>query len=197
MKFLNINVLEHISKMNIYLERKEDLDRIKVEYAKLFVGPYNLKAPPYGSVYLETENRVMHESTFDALKLYRSAGLDMAVDFKEPPDHISAELEFMSFLIFKELESRSINDIEAIYGFNDKQSSFMMRHLGVWVSDFLLNIEENAETEFYLSLTRLTKSFIKRDMEELSGNYLTEKPQILIGDQFQTGCLRSFRKEIS
>ena len=193
-RYIDSNGLEHVSKMKICLDQEEDLDQIKVEYAKLFVGPYNLKAPPYGSVYLETENRVMQESTFDALKLYRSAGLDMAVDFKDAPDHISAELEFMSFLIFKEVEALSINDIEACYVFNDKQRSFMMRHLGVWISDFLQKIEENAKTEFYLSLGRLTTYFIERDVKELSGDYLTEEPQVLIDDQCITGCLCSFEK---
>jgi len=62
----------------------EDVESLKVDYGKLFAGPFEVHAPPYGSVYLEGERRVMGESTRDAARLYREAGVD--IDFEEPPD---------------------------------------------------------------------------------------------------------------
>ena len=43
-----------------------DLDSLKVDYTRLFLGPYLLLAPPYGSLYLENTRTVMGDSTMDA-----------------------------------------------------------------------------------------------------------------------------------
>ena len=45
----------------------------------------------------------MGDSTMDVRMRYGDARLELAADFKEAPDHIAAELEFMHFLIFKEI----------------------------------------------------------------------------------------------
>jgi len=42
----------------------DDVQLLMVDYSKLFVGPYQLLAPPYGSVYLE-DGKLMGESTMD------------------------------------------------------------------------------------------------------------------------------------
>ncbi|MDP3016975.1 MAG: molecular chaperone TorD family protein [Deltaproteobacteria bacterium] len=80
--------------------QKYSNEDLAVEYARLFVGPYELKAPPYGSVYLGGARRVMGNSTMGVIKLYEETGLVMDKDFKELPDHIAVELEFMYYLIY-------------------------------------------------------------------------------------------------
>ena len=66
-----------VTLMKTDLEEDPDLTRLEVDYAKLFVGPFSLSAPPYGSVYLEDERRVMGESTFDVIHRYKDAGLEL------------------------------------------------------------------------------------------------------------------------
>ncbi len=51
------------------------MEPLKVEFSKLFVGPYKLFAAPYGSVYLDDERKVMGDSTLDVKNRYREAGL--------------------------------------------------------------------------------------------------------------------------
>ena len=70
-------------------------EELSVEYATLFVGPYELKAPPYGSVYLDEGRRVMGDSTIEVIRMYQEAGLTLDENFKELPDHIAVELEFI------------------------------------------------------------------------------------------------------
>ena len=42
-------------------------EQMVVDYAALFVGPFELPAPPYGSVYLERSQRVMGDSTMKVM----------------------------------------------------------------------------------------------------------------------------------
>ncbi len=144
-----------------------DIERLKVDYARLFVGPYSLLAPPYGSVYLEGERRIMGDSTLHALEMYRETGLDVAQDFNDAPDHITAELEFMYYLVFKEIKAGASGSFTIAVDYVEKQKSFLKTHLGAWVSAFSTQVMESAETEFYRNLSTLTTRFVKKNVESL------------------------------
>ena len=143
-----------------------NIEALRVDYSKLFVGPYRLLAPPYGSVYLENAPRVMGDSTLDVTNRYGWEGLQ--VNLKEAPDHIVIELEFMSYLISKEIEAALNRDTTNTASYLSKQRDFLETHLGIWVSDFTDNVSSNAETAFYRNLACLTKSFVQEDLESLS-----------------------------
>jgi DMSO reductase family type II enzyme chaperone len=143
-----------------------NIEALRVDYSKLFVGPYKLLAPPYGSVYLENSTRVMGDSTLDVKNRYSKEGLQ--VDLKEAPDHIAIELEFMYYLISKEVEVALNTDTVNTTAYLEKQRDFLERHLGIWVSELTNNIAANAETIFYRNLARLTDSFVKEDLKVLS-----------------------------
>ena len=148
---------------------EDNIDRayLQVDYAKLFLGPFAMTAPPYGSVYLEGKQQLMGNSTLDALKRYREAGLKIADAFKDPPDHITVELEFMSFLIFKEIESITHGGVESADAHFKKQLLFLENHLGAWAPQFADNILQHSETEFYRNLAKLTKVFIMQDIPDV------------------------------
>jgi len=117
-------------------------------------------------VYLDGERKVMGDSTIDVSMRYAEVGLELADHFKEVPDHVAAELEFMYFLILKEVEAISHSDFGQALDFLKKQEEFFLSHLGVWVPQFADNVEKAAETEFYKSLSKATRLFIKKDVEE-------------------------------
>jgi putative dimethyl sulfoxide reductase chaperone len=142
----------------------DDLDRHKVDHSKLFVGPFKLIAAPYGSVYLE-DGKFMGESTLAAKQLYQQAGLDIVL--KEAPDHISVELEFMYFLALKELEAIERSDIKQAALLRDGQASFLHTFLGSWVQPFAHTVEDNAQTDFYRALGRVTNDFVLNDLGHL------------------------------
>ena len=126
-----------------------DQAELSISHAELFIGPFELIAPPYGSVYLEKNRQVMGDTTIDALKSYQEAGL--AVDEKEPPDHIAIELEFMSFLSIGEAEARAEGNGDAADIFLKKQKDFYHYHLR-WVPDFCKAIRIGTKSPFYQSL---------------------------------------------
>lgn len=159
---------EHFDKMTESF-LSEDIESLKIDHARLFVGPYNLFAPPYGSVYLESEGPIMGDSSMEAKQIYSLMGLTTAIDFKDLPDHICSELEFMYFLAFKEIQAVSDGMEEDVLSLISIQRYFLMKHLGAWVFDFTDNIKKHAKTAFYRNLALTTSAFIEWDLNEFSG----------------------------
>lgn len=124
-------------------------EELSISHAELFIGPFELIAPPYGSVYLEKNRQIMGDTTIDVLKSYEEAGL--SVDEKEPPDHIAIELEFMSFLSTREAEARAEGKAIEAENFFGKQKDFYNNYLR-WVSNFCEAIKQGTKSPFYQSL---------------------------------------------
>jgi TorA maturation chaperone TorD len=171
---LGFGALSYATLMRNEFESLKDLEELKIDFARLFVGPYSLLAPPYGSIYLERERKIMGNSTLYLLETYRNAGVDLSDNFRDAPDHIAAELEFMYFLVFKEVEALENSDIERTFGFLEKQRAFLRQHLGAWVFDFADSLEKNAETGFYKSLAGATKAFMKEELDYLEEFHLAQ-----------------------
>jgi putative dimethyl sulfoxide reductase chaperone len=139
---------------------ERQMENLKVEFAQLFVGPFELAAPPYSSVYLGTERMVMGDATIVALNHYVAAGLDPAPENKEPPDHIATELEFMYFLIFQHLQTKES-------AFLERQKEFLLSHLSLWICDFARSIGKSGISPFYSRLAEITEAFLLRDRDYL------------------------------
>ena len=167
---------QYISSMQSDIVGMAGEGTLEVDYAQLFVGPFNLMAPPYGSVYLEGERQVMGASTADVQQRYRAAGLDVDTGFKDAPDHIAAELEFMHFLIFKAMEAANQGDANGIVTCLSNQQSFLEEHLGAWVHEFAAHVVDNAKTAFYRNLARVTAAFIKNDYHTISSVLASWQP---------------------
>ena len=139
------------------------VDALKVEYARLFVGPFKVQAPPYGSIYLDNARTLMGPSTVDVRNRYREFGLDISQGFNDAPDHISAELEFLYYLVFRQLEALKQTDVEGARALLNAQSGFINDHLGAWVGEFTNRVSAHAETAFYQNLARATAAFVRCD----------------------------------
>ena len=153
-------------RMEAALQSDESFDELAIDHARLFVGPFALLAPPYGSVYLEGERRLMGDSALGAGECYQEVGLEVAAGFNGTPDHIAVELEFMHFLIVKEVAALAGGELERAQNFRQKQRAFLERHLASWVPDFSRSVEEQAQTQFYKSLAAATRMFIENDFDQ-------------------------------
>ena len=142
-------------------------DELAVEHAKLFIGPFELQAPPYGSVYLDEGNRVMGDSTRGVLDFYRWAGLNLDDGFTELPDHVVVELEFMYFLIHREGSALARGHADTAVDFAKLQSAFMQQHLARWIAPFCLRLRESAVHPFYLSLADRLAAYTERNEQHL------------------------------
>lgn len=137
-------------------------EELLVDYSRLFIGPSELLAAPYGSVYFEKERRVMGDSTMAVIAFYNAHGLVMDGDFKEVPDHIAVELEFMYYLGFKKLEAIGASDMTAAAAAMESQERFMDTFLSPWADKFARKMAEGAETGFYKGLAGCLSAFICR-----------------------------------
>ena len=139
-----------------------ELELLKTDYAQLFVGPFKLLAPPYGSFYLE-DGKIMGESTIDVRNWYEKEGLDVVI--KDAPDHIAMELEFMYYLIARQTQTTNKGNLQDIQLYQQKQKSFLYVHLARWLPEFAEKVQKNAQTEFYKKLARLTEVFVQKDLD--------------------------------
>lgn len=144
-----------------------DIDILKRDHARLFVGPFTPLAPPYGSMYLDKTDHLMTESTMQVQQWYASEGLETGIS--EVPDHLRIELEFMYLLAFRqqqeEIEMQNVgnrSDTTATT-YRDKQMRFLEEHLGGWIQAFAQKVNRHAQTDFYRVLASLTKQWVLTD----------------------------------
>ncbi len=133
-------------------------ERMRVDYAALFVGPFELLAAPYGSIYLDRNKQIMGDSTMAVLQLYREAGLK--VDVRDAPDHIAIELEFMHYLYSLEDKAIQGGDCELEINMVNLRTHFMNTCLMPWVHSFCQSIKNGTTNLFYVNLAKCLNVFI-------------------------------------
>ncbi|MDP1957317.1 molecular chaperone [Rhodoferax sp.] len=140
--------------------RTEDL---LLDYTRLFLGPMQILAKPYGSVWLEESKTLMGDTTMAVIELYQEGGFEIDEEFRELPDHIAVELEFLYLLIFQENEARSSGNVERLNAVADLKARFLDQHLGRLVGPFTEAVKDSAESVFYRQLAELTALFVGRE----------------------------------
>ena len=141
--------------------RSADLHDLLIDYTRLFIGPMNMLAKPYGSYWLEEEKTLMGESTMAVQALYHEAEFEMDEEFKELPDHIAAELEFLYQLLFRENEARNSQEAAKLSETLELQRRFLQANLAAWIGKFSEAVRSSAQCEFYRELANLTEKFIR------------------------------------
>jgi putative dimethyl sulfoxide reductase chaperone len=129
-----------------------DLQACEVAYAKLFLGPYEILAPPYAAMYLDPERRLMGPVSQYALAAYAEAGLDQISEVREIPDHIIIELEFMYFLAFEGATSECGK-------YEQMQQKFWSEHFGKWLPRLGKNMAAAKVHGYYQELGKLLIEF--------------------------------------
>lgn len=125
-------------------------EQLSIDHAALFIGPFELIAAPYGSVYMEQGRRIIGDSTLGVLRFYQDAGL--AVEGGEPADHIVIELEFMYYLAQMEAAAMADGLEDAVAGYRQLQHRFFATWLQPWVFEFCRQVHTGTDNPFYRSL---------------------------------------------
>jgi TorA maturation chaperone TorD len=151
----------HASVMHEQLTQLGDTD-VRVDHAALFVGPFRLKAPPYGSIYLDADHRLMGDTTLAASACYAEAGLELVL--REPADHVAVELEFMHYLATLSAQAAQRGDREREADLAHRQRQFLSEHLGAWTPAFCGAMKRGAETVFYRALAECLDAFVDAEL---------------------------------
>ncbi|MFO7905903.1 MAG: molecular chaperone TorD family protein, partial [Pirellulaceae bacterium] len=133
-----------------------DREALARAHARLFLGPFEILAPPYASLYLDPSRRLMGQFSRQAETAYAEAGLALGPGPREAPDHIAHELEFMYYLVFQE-----VADGHGVWA--DRQRRFWMSHLGRWLPDFADDVRQADCHPFYNALGWLLAAFAERE----------------------------------
>ena len=142
-----------------------DKTSLMEEYHRLFVGPYSLLVPPYESIYREIPRTVMGESTLEVIKRYQEAGFLLSPSFKDLPDHIAAELEFMALLCERERRAWRRRDLSQAAKLLSLEETFLRDHLLRWIPNFTSKILASTEFPFYRALASLVKDYVLLDLD--------------------------------
>ena len=136
------------------------LEDLLVDYTRLFLGPVDTRAKPYGSVWLDDDAPLMGDSTLAVLQHYEDGGFEVDEGFRDLPDHIAVELEFLYVLLFRLAEASARGDEATLQGADTMRRRFLAEHLGAWVGPFTTAVRGGAESAFYRELASLTDRFV-------------------------------------
>ena len=147
-----------------------DREGLPVAHARLFLGPFEVQAPPWASFYLEADQQLMGPVSRYAAEAYAAAGLGPAEAPSDAPDHVTHELEFMYFLAYQ--EATTDDPIWLV-----RQQRFWREHLGHWLPKLANAVEAAAaDSPFYSRLGKLTRQFCAWGQRQFNNPAGTEPP---------------------
>jgi DMSO reductase family type II enzyme chaperone len=178
-------VVRLVDALEITQGRSEQaLRTLEIEYNRLFVGPGRPQATPYESFYRDKWGLLMGPSARDVERRYAEAGLALAPDHRDLPDHVATELGFMAYLAMQEAEA---NDEER-QTWLERERSFLRDHLSVWLPAFCRRVQGAGRHPFYTALAELTVTFVALDRQRSADRQLGE----LDSDQSTNGPVSQF-----
>ena len=137
------------------------LEDTQVEYVRLF--DYRPPCKIYESAHVKLKGDNPAQLYLLIEGCYEQFGLAMSETFKDPPDHLSIELEFMHFLAHKQASALQANDENEVEKYLKAQRDFSANHITQWVPGFCDCLTKKAGHEFYRQLGDVTGRFIDRD----------------------------------
>ncbi|MFH0728292.1 MAG: molecular chaperone TorD family protein [Pseudomonadota bacterium] len=145
---------------------REQIETLQSEYLRLFDVGHEVS--PYETEYMTGKASRKPFELADIAGFYRAFGFDVGdgVPFKEAPDHISVELEFMAILSWKEEFARENQQEEALEIVRDARMKFFKEHLAQWGFFFCRKMPESGGDEFYKCLSALLRSVLISECSE-------------------------------
>lgn len=153
------------------------LKDLQVAYTQIFdVGAPQPPCPPYEGIHRPGMERTV--VLLQISELYKHFGLAMSEEEgkRELPDHLSAELQFMNFLTFKEAQAREEGTAELLHGYRLAQRDFLERRLHQWLPAFTTKLAQVAANPFYAGVAGLTLDLVRCDFDWVSAELAAEQP---------------------
>jgi len=131
------------------------------DYQRLFVGPDEILAPLWESVYKTKDKLLFGEIELEIRRYYNSIGLD--VKENEPADYLPLQLSFMSRLCDIDDNNNLVNINENLI----KQWKFLKEHLLAWISSWEADVNQNTEIQIWTGFAQMTKGWLENDFDEI------------------------------
>ncbi|WP_407313205.1 molecular chaperone [Desulfosporosinus sp. SB140] len=144
---------------------EENYDRLHWDYTRMFIGPYELPAPPWESAYLNEERLLFQEETLAVRRAYLKYSLVAKEYGHEADDHLGLELDFMYQLSLLALQKINEEDYGGMVEILLDQQDFLDEHLLKWVPDFCQKVEQSAQTKFYQGMAKILHGYVTIDRQ--------------------------------
>lgn len=139
----------------------QDLQTLLVDYTRLFLGPVQALAKPYGASWSSAPVLLEDNPSLAVLELYSEGGFEIDEEFRELPDHVAVELEFLYLLIFTKNQATQAGNVDEVTATELLRRRFLGEHLGAWIGPFAAAVVAGAETAFYRELAMFTERFVR------------------------------------
>ncbi|MFQ5854263.1 MAG: molecular chaperone [Anaerolineae bacterium] len=103
----------------------------------------------------------------DAAGFYQGFGMEPSTQAGERPDFIGTELEFMYWLLVKQVYAEEQDWQEEAAVCRDAQAKFFHEHLVWWVPQLCEKLETTSSCTYYRSLATFLKAFIEGEEARL------------------------------
>ncbi|MBI3989645.1 MAG: molecular chaperone TorD family protein [candidate division NC10 bacterium] len=147
--------------------RSLSLEALQEEYRRIFGHLISQECPPYEAEYQCSHIFQQAQSLGDIAGFYRAFGLEVSDQAKDRLDHIAVELEFMSFLAYKEAYALAHHGEEAADLCREAQQKFFHEHLGRWAPLFFKLLGRKAQEGFYQQLASFAEGFLDEEQDRL------------------------------
>ena len=138
------------------------LEAIRQEYTKLFLGPEELIAPPWESVYTTKARALFQESTLEVRNWYGCFGYQPAGYPNYPDDHISLMLHFLALLTEEALACLE-TCMEGYKNFLEAQKEFAQSHLLNWLPRYASDMNKSDTCLLYPPLAAALCRLMEED----------------------------------
>ena len=160
-------VPEYLERLHREAESLDCIERLRDEYTRLFVGPLEMDAPPWESVYLGEEGMLFQESTLKVRECYRRFGLLPEEYPRVADDSLALELGFMAELARRAADALASGDTDTLNLTLHGARDFLTEHLLFWVPKLVERLDKT-EGRFYPQLAHILDSFLKKDLETVN-----------------------------
>jgi len=144
------------------------IEALEVDYTRLFAGLDKRSGAPAPFESVTLESRLMGDTTLAVESAYRDAGFDAPAPEAGPPDHLGAELRFLSLACHQEMEAWRAGDRAAAAAWVERERRFLDEHLLAWVPQHCKRLAQAAQTPFYRAAASLIGRACLVDREDVA-----------------------------
>lgn len=140
----------------------EEWSSVASDFTHLFVcDEAFLKAPPYGSFYLENTGELFSKESEAVASFYAQFDFHSKLLPAEPADHVAVELEFLSQLLTSVAQNKA---------FEAYLKTFVEKSLSPWLFSWCDDLKNNAQSHFYRALAEHIGQYGQRVLETFNLN---------------------------
>lgn len=146
------------------LRKIDDASRMKSFYTRTFIGPDELNAPPWESVYMSKEGLLFQQCTLDVRRSYQKEGFVPDGYPHVADDHIALECCFMAKLGMRAhdlLDEGRRNEAASML---DVSREFLVDHMARWVPQYASRMQGEPDGSIYGKIAAWLAEFVTADM---------------------------------